>query len=202
MTGPNTRRVPSNRYQTERDAFSDRWSQTGLQASIRFGDGIRWHGVTGHADHDRKRPLGAAHHLYIGSVTKLFTATLTLQQVQRGVLSLSDPVSNWVDLGEDDGITVRMLLNHTSGIPNYTEGLWFIARYFGRPTKRWTPAELVDIIRGDSLRFQPGTRHEYSNSNYLLLGIILERATGTSYGTLIGQLFRDDLGYEHTYCLD
>jgi D-alanyl-D-alanine carboxypeptidase len=201
VTGPNAQRVPSNRYQTVLDAFSDRRNQTGLQASIRFGDGTGWDGVAGHADHDRQRPLGAAHHLYIGSVTKLLTATLVLRHVQRGLLSLSDTIEKWIDLVEDDGITVRMLLNHTSGIPNYTEDPWFIARYFGRPTKRWTPTELVDIIRGDSHRFRPGTRHEYSNSNYILLGIILERVTGTTYGDLLKQLVRDELGYDTTYYL-
>jgi D-alanyl-D-alanine carboxypeptidase len=199
VTGPNAQRVPSDRYQTELDAFSDRWNQTGLQASIRLGDGTGWHGVAGHADHDRQQPLGAAHHLYIGSVTKLFTATLVLRSVQRGVLSLSDPIDTWIDLHEGNGITVRMLLNHTSGIPNYTEDPWFIARYFGRPTKRWTPTELVDIIRGDSLRFHPGISHEYSNSNYVLLGVILECATGTAYGDLLRRLVRNELGYDNTY---
>ncbi|MDG5777400.1 serine hydrolase [Haloarculaceae archaeon H-GB1-1] len=201
VTGPNAQRVPSNRYQTELDAFSARRNHTGLQASIRFGDGTGWHGVAGHADHDRQRPLGAAHHLYIGSVTKLFTATLVLRHVQRDVLSLSDPIDNWIDLDEADGITVRMLLNHTSGIPNYTENPWFIARYFGRPTKHWAPTELVNIIRRDDLRFQPGMRHEYSNSNYILLGVILERATETAYCDLIRQLIRDELGYDDTYYL-
>lgn len=201
VTGPSAQRVPSDRYQRVLDTFSDRRSQTGLQASIRFGDGTGWHSVAGHADHDRQRPLGAAHHLYIGSVTKLFTAILVLRHVQRGVLSLSDPIANWIDLDEDDGITVRMLLNHTSGIPNYTEDLWFIARYFGRPTKRLTPTELLDVIRGGSPRFQPGTRHEYSNSNYILLGVVLERTTGRPYGDLLGQLVRDELEYDRTYYL-
>ncbi|MGM0718124.1 MAG: hypothetical protein ACQET5_13340 [Halobacteriota archaeon] len=89
VTGPNAQRVPSNRYQSELDAFGDRRNYTGLQASIRFGDGTGWHGVAGHADHDRQRALGAAHHLYIGSVTELFTATLVPRHVQGDVLSLS-----------------------------------------------------------------------------------------------------------------
>lgn len=201
VTGPNAGQVQSNRYQGILDMFSDRRNQTGLQASIRFGDGTSWHGVTGHADHDRQRLLGAGHHLYIGSVSKLLTATLVLWHVQRGVFSLSGPIDNWIDLEEDDGTTVRMLLNHTSGIPNYTENPWFIARYFGRPTKRWTPTELVEIIRDDSFRFEPGKRHEYSNSNYILLGSILERATETTYSDLLRQLLRDELGYDRTHYL-
>lgn len=117
------------------------------------------------------------------------------------MVSLSDSIDNWVDLDDDSGITVRMLLNHTSDVPSYTEDPWFIARYFGRPTKRWTPTELVDVVRGDSLRFRPGARHEYSNSNYLLLGVVLERATGTPYRDLRGQLVRDELGRDRTYYL-
>lgn len=77
-----------------------------------------------------------------------------------------------------------------------------MARYFGLPTRTWKPSDLLDVIRGSSLRFKPGNRHEYSNSNYVLLGIVLEKVTGQSYWTLVHRVVREEAGFDHTYYLD
>lgn len=95
-----------------------------------------------------------------------------------------------------------MLLNHTSGVINYTGDSWFTIRNVVRPAKRWRPRELIDIIRGKPLDFDPGSRHLYSNSNDVLLGILLEQLTRSSYGALLGDFVRSDLGYDRTYYLD
>ncbi len=176
-SGPKASAVPAERLLTALDQYSAERSDVGLQACAIYEDGSRWTGVTGNAAHDDV-PLTFAHHLYVGSVTKLYTATIALNQIQPGTLSLSDTIDEWVDLEYAGDVTVEMLLNHTSGVANYTSDPWFIARYFGLPTKTWTPSDLLDVIRGAELRFDPGTRHEYSNSNYLLLGIVLETVTG------------------------
>ncbi|WP_276302729.1 serine hydrolase domain-containing protein [Halorussus lipolyticus] len=112
--------------------FSERRSNTGLQAAVIVDDGTIWRGVAGNADHGD--PLTHDYHLYIGSVTKLLTATLVMRQVQQGTISLSDFIDEWFDLKYADNVTVQMLLNHTSGIPNYTEDLWFGLRYFASPS--------------------------------------------------------------------
>jgi len=201
VSGPGAESVPAASLLTELRQYSDQRSDVGLQASVIFDDGTSWLGTAGYASHRDDTPLSFGTHLYVGSITKFFTATLGLAEVQRGPLTLADPIDEWIDLGYAEDVTVRMLLNHTSGIPNYTEDLWWGLQYFGRPTKRWNPEELVDVVRGQSLKFEPGSEHEYSNTNYVLLGVILERLTGERYQTLLRSLVRTDLGYEHTYYL-
>jgi D-alanyl-D-alanine carboxypeptidase len=186
----------------ELQGFSERRSGAGLQAAVIVDDGTVWRGVAGNADHDDDDPLTHDHHLYIGSVTKFLTATLVMRQVQQGIISLSEAIENWFDLEYADNVTVRMLLNHTSGVPNYTEDLWFGVRYFARPTKQWSPGELVDIIRNEPLNFEPGSRHLYSNSNYVLLGRILEQVTGSSYRSLVRNFVGVELDHDRTYYLD
>ena len=181
------------------DNYSAKKAGVGLQATVIFPDGTVWSGVSGYASHEKKCPLTLDHHLYIGSMTKLFTATLVMEQVENGTIALDDPLSKWIDLPYAEEITVGMLLNHTSGIPSYTEDLWFLVRWFGFPGKQWQPDELVAVIRNKGLKFEPGSRHEYSNSNYLLLGVILENVTGKPYGVLLRELTVNRLGLENTY---
>ncbi|WP_423999139.1 serine hydrolase domain-containing protein [Haloarcula salina] len=201
-TGPSEADVPAERLLTVLDRYSADRSNVGLQACAIFEDGTRWCGVAGTADHDDEVPLSFAHQLYVGSVTKLYTATLVLGQVQQGALGLSDTIDEWVDIDGASEVTVEMVLNHTSGVPNYTSDVWFLARYLGFPTRTWDPSELLDVIRGSELRFEPGARHEYSNSNYVLLGMILERVIGQPYETQIRRLVREEFGFDRTYYLD
>jgi len=201
VSGPSAADVPAERLLAELDRYSAERSDVGLQACAVLEDGTRWRGVAGNADHDDV-PLSLAHQLYVGSVTKLYTATLVLDLVQRGDLSLSETLDEWVDLEYAGDVTVEMLLNHTSGVPNYTSDAWFVARYFGLPRRTWEPDDLLEVIRGSSLRFAPGTRHEYSNSNYVLLGVVLEAVTGEPYRALVRRLVREEAGFDRTYYLD
>ena len=121
-----------------------------------------------------------------------------MEQVEKGAISPDNTLDHWLDLPYAGTVTVGMLLNHTSGIPSYTEDLWLLMRYLGFPGKQWQTEELVAAIRNKGLKFEPGSRHEYSNSNYLLLGVILERVTGDSYGGLL-RGFAGELGLESTY---
>jgi len=180
------------------DNYSGERRGVGLQVTVIFPDGTVWSGVSGYANHKKKCPLTLDHHLYIGSITKL---SLVMEQVEKGTISLDDTLDKWLELPYAKRITLRMLLNHTSGIPSYTEDLWFLVRWFGFPGKQWQPDELVAVIGNKGLKFEPGSRHEYSNSNYLLLGVILEKATGKSYGTLLQEL-ANKLGLENTYYLN
>jgi D-alanyl-D-alanine carboxypeptidase len=201
-SGPSAAAVPSDRLLTELDQYSAERSDVGLQACVIFEDGTHWRGVAGKADHDAGVPLSFAHHLYVGSVTKFYTATLVLDQVQQGALSLSDCIDEWVDLEYASDVTIEMLLHHTSGVPNYTSNTWFLARYLGLPNRTWNPGELLEVIRGSELQFEPGARHEYSNSNYVLLGIILEAVAGQPYGSLVHRFVREDAGFDRTYYRD
>lgn len=182
------------------DDYSAKLDGVGLQATLILPDGRIWTGVAGNANHEYRYPMTPGHHLYLGSITKIYTAALVMDLVAQGLISLEDPVTRWADLPQAEGVTVRMLLNHTSGLPNYTEDGRFLLRYFGQPGKRWEPGELLGVIRNRPLKFPPGARHEYSNTNYVLLGIILETVTGRPYGLLVQELV-SRLGLEETYAL-
>ncbi len=125
-----------------------------------------------------------------------------LHHVQRGSISLAETIDEWFDLEYAENVSVRMLLNHTSGVPSYTEDARWLSRSFGQPVRRWQPEELVDVIRDKPLKFDPGSDHEYSNTNHVLLGLILERETNTSYQELVRSLVRDEFDYDRTYYLD
>lgn len=124
-----------------------------------------------------------------------------MRQVEAGTISLDVSISKWLDLPYAKQVTVRMLLSHTSGIPDYTSGAGFLVRYVGLPEKPWQPNELLDAIKNKPLDFESGSRHEYSNSNYLLLGIILEKAGGKPYAALLREM-TDELGLRDTFYLD
>jgi CubicO group peptidase (beta-lactamase class C family) len=115
----------------------------------------------------------------LGSLSKQFTAAAVVQLAQQGKLKLDDPVWRYdANLPETwKSVTLHQLLSHTSGIPNYTSqsGFW--------PTivRPYTPQELVNVVREKPLDFTPGSRWAYSNTNYILLGIVIEKVSGRKY---------------------
>jgi D-alanyl-D-alanine carboxypeptidase len=120
----------------------------------------------------------------IGSVTKSFVATVVLQLVGEGKLSLTDTVARWLPGLIPNGrhITVHELLNHTSGLYNYTDSAAFINQVAADPTRRWTPRELIAVATAHKPLFPPGTSWSYSNTGYIVLGLIVRKVTGTSVG--------------------
>jgi D-alanyl-D-alanine carboxypeptidase len=106
------------------------------------------------------------------SVTKLFVAALTLLLVKDGVLGLEDPATKWLDPAagqKANNATIRQLLSHRSGIASYTEGDTILTQKHA-----WTTVQLLDLVGAP--HFAAGSQEEYSNTNYLLLGLIVERA--------------------------
>ncbi|MGX1544951.1 serine hydrolase domain-containing protein [Streptomyces adustus] len=150
---------------------------------------IRDHGRTataasGYADVASQRPMTTADHLRIGSNTKAFTATLVLQLVAEGRLSLDDTVQHFLPGSIHDGdlITVRQLLNHTSGLYPFEQDPAFSAPYLrGDARYYWSPKRLVALANAHTPLFAPGTKFSYSNTNYILLGLIIEKVTHHSY---------------------
>ncbi|MFZ6026815.1 MAG: serine hydrolase domain-containing protein [Chloroflexota bacterium] len=184
------------------DTYSAEHGGVGLQATLIGPDGETWRGAAGYASHEKRCPLTLEHHLYIGSMTKLFTAALVMQQVEAGALNLDATIETWFDAPWASRVTLENLLHHTSGIPNYTEDAFFLLRYFGLPQKRWQPAELLAVIANRPLDFDPGSQHVYSNSNYLLLGMLLETATSKSYAQLLADSVRGEWGLANTHYID
>jgi D-alanyl-D-alanine carboxypeptidase len=120
----------------------------------------------------------------VGSITKAFVATVVLQLVSERKLSLEDNVERWLPRAVPNGrrITVRQLLNHTSGLFNYTEDRKFVAAAFRDPLRVWRPREIVAIATAHKLYFAPGTGWRYADTNYYVLGLIVESATGRPLG--------------------
>jgi D-alanyl-D-alanine carboxypeptidase len=132
----------------------------------------------------------------IGSVTKTYTAATILTLVRDGELALDDPLSKWVpDVPNTDGVTVKMLLNHTSGIFNCTDDPAYSQDY----TRDWTPGELVALAATHAPYFPPGTDWHYSNTNYILLGMIAEKAGGHTASALIRKRALEPAGLSHTF---
>ena len=138
----------------------------------------------------------------LGSITKQFTATLILRLVEQGHIELDSPVTRYLPgYPADTGnrVTIHQLLNHTSGIPGYTE----IPAWRTRTREPLTHHQLVTVFSELDLLFEPGTRFSYSNSGYFLLGTIIERITGQAYedrlrDSLLEPLGMNDTGYDST----
>jgi D-alanyl-D-alanine carboxypeptidase len=116
----------------------------------------------------------------IGSVTKTFTAAAVMQLAENGLLGLDDPLRKYVpEYPEKTGaaITIRHLLSHTSGVPDAVPD----PRILGDLTKPVTPLELIGLVRDKGLDFAPGERAAYSNTGYVLLGMVIERVSKQSY---------------------
>ncbi|MFF9085470.1 serine hydrolase domain-containing protein [Streptomyces sp. NPDC014991] len=156
-----------------------------------------WSTTAGVGDTRTGAPRSAADRYRVGSITKTFVATVLLQLEAEGRLSLDDKVDEWLPgvvrgHGHDGrAITVRQLLNHTSGIYSYTEDEDFARTYFladGFLRHRYdtlTPQDLVAMAMRHSPYFAPGTSWHYSNTNYVLAGMVIAKVTGHPYATEI-----------------
>ncbi len=141
--------------------------------------------------------IGDAHLHRVGSVTKTYVSAVILTLAKDGALSLDDKVSKWVpDLKGGDGITVRQLLNHSSGLFNYTDDVTFQSTGF---TKKWTPHDLVLLSEKSPVYFEPGKGWHYSNTNYILLGMIAEAAGKSKIGTLVRTRVLEKVGLTGTF---
>ncbi|MEU8198141.1 serine hydrolase domain-containing protein [Microbispora amethystogenes] len=152
----------------------------------------------------RERPR-ADMRFRVGSTTKTFVATVVLQLVAEGRLRLDDTVERWlpglVTGNGNDGraVTVRMLLNHTSGLFNYTKDRRVPEALDRDPLTTFTPRQLVGYALSHPPVFPPGTSWEYSNTNYALLGMIVRQVTGHPYAEEITRRVLRPLGLRETY---
>jgi D-alanyl-D-alanine carboxypeptidase len=123
-------------------------------------------------------PMQVNNYMRIGSITKTFTATIILQLVDQHKLGLDDPVSKYQpEVPNGKNITIRELLNMTSGLFSYTEDPGFVQALLADPYKVWQPEELLAIAFKHQPYFAPGTSWVYDNTNYVLLGVIIEQLT-------------------------
>jgi len=162
----------------------------GALSLVNDGRTVRVRGAGEMGVHDRFRA---------GSITKSFVSTVALQLVGERRLSLSDTVEHWLPgiLPYGDHVTVRQLLNLTSGVPDDQD---FVDAEFakGNLTRSWSPRELVALVADKKPDFAPGTSWAYSNTNYALAGLIIEKATGHRLGEELAQRIFAPLHMRHT----
>ncbi|MEV5453160.1 serine hydrolase domain-containing protein [Streptomyces sp. NPDC052535] len=176
----------------------------GVTATAR--DGHRtWSRTEGVGDLGTGEPRSERDRYRVGSITKTFVATVVLQLEAEGRLSLDDTVDEWLpgvvegNGNHGDRITLRRLLNHTSGIYNYTADEEFARTHFARDgflEHRYdtvTPRQLVAIATAHEPDFAPGADWKYSNTNYILAGMVIEEATGHPYAEEVRRRIIDPL---------
>lgn len=156
-------------------------------AMARIDEGGRTHRmVTGVADRTTRRPISTKDRFRIGSVTKVFTAVVLTQLVDEGKVSLDRPVNRYLPgLLPDNGITVRHLLDHRSGLYDYSRALFArsVPGFEAVRTKVYTYRELVKLSLRHPRTNRPGARYVYSNTNFVVAGMLIEKLTGKPVAT-------------------
>lgn len=171
----------------------------GVSVGVERGTQVLVRGGWGLADRTTGRKATADTTYRLGSASKQFTAALAMRLVERGAIALDDPVERHLPQvpRKWHGITVRQLLNHTSGVPDFTDtgsGNW---------SRRLSPAELLGLVSSKGLQFAPGSKYEYSNSNYVMLGQIAERYYDKPLAQILADEFFRPLAMDSTrYCED
>ena len=184
------------------------------------GDGsFNWCGAAGIANQHGNVPMTSATPFYVASVTKLFTATAIMMLLEKDVLALNDPIANYLPEALIHGIqsyrghdysheiTVEQLLAHTSGIPDYydekgRDGRTLFEIFKANPQRKWTVDEEIARAREEMIpTFEPGARAFYSDTNYQLLGRIIETRTGKPLQQVFEEFFFRPLDLKHTWLI-
>jgi D-alanyl-D-alanine carboxypeptidase len=172
----------------------------GAAARVRDERGVT-QAASGVADLRSGRRMRPGLNYRVGSITKPFVATVVLQLVAEGRLSLSDTVERWLPgiLPYGRRVTIRQLLNHTSGVPeNSLEPLVRLYTFPHGRSRAWTPRELVALVADQPPDFPPGTAWSYSNTGYVLAGMIVEAVTGRTLGQELTRRIIRPLGLRDT----
>jgi D-alanyl-D-alanine carboxypeptidase len=169
------------------------------------GPGIEFRGSAGLADVERGEPLSADHLVHVASVGKSFMGVAAARLVAQGSLDLNAPIGTWLPvqvvdrIPSSDAITLRHLLQHTSGIIDVLNEVPEVAAAILADRNRiWTNADLVEFAFDRPLHFEPGSAWRYSNTNYMLVGMIVQSATGRHYAAVLRDQVFDPLGMTST----
>ena len=202
-------RQPEHRIQRAGfQSLLDAAVQDGLPGvSLRVaGAGIDFRGSAGVAALLTGEPLTPVHTMYMASLGKTFTATVALQLCEEGRLELDASIDRWLPgdaaarIPSTDTITLRHLLSHTSGLIDYMNDQKAWRSEFARnPRRRWSHSEVAAHIFHRPLLFEPGSDFDYSNSNYILAGMMIEQAAGRPLDQLIRERIIEPLGLEHSF---
>jgi CubicO group peptidase (beta-lactamase class C family) len=154
-----------------------------------------YHKAFGLADREWNIPNSLNTKFRIGSITKQFTAACILQLSEKGLLYLDDKLSKYIpDYPKGDSVTIHMLLNHTSGIKNYTD----MEAFWPKAILPLPIDSMIAIFKNAPYDFSPGTKFSYSNSGYYLLGLIIEKVSGLKYRDYLLKNIIEKAGLKNT----
>jgi D-alanyl-D-alanine carboxypeptidase len=174
------------------------YGMPGVSAAILFPDGTMWRATSGFADVAAKRRLTADTEFAIASISKTFLAALILTLVEDGRLDLETSVTTYLpDLAIDPLITVHQLLDHTSGLHDYFYDPEIDAALLADRTRAWTAQEALSYV--GKPYFKPGKGWHYSNTNYVVLGLLAESVGGAPLAEQLRTRFLLPLGLDHTH---
>ncbi|WP_329084745.1 serine hydrolase domain-containing protein [Streptosporangium sp. NBC_01469] len=178
----------------------------GALATVHDSDGKAHYYTAGVGNLKTRSKVPADGRVRIASNTKMYTATVVLQLVGEGKVELDAPIERYLPklvrgkAGDGRKITVRQILQHTSGLPDYDEALFAdFADFAGFLRKYWKPQEILDLALKQKALFKPGKGWSYSNTNYVLAGMLVEKVTGRPIGQEITDRIIKRIGLRDTY---
>jgi CubicO group peptidase (beta-lactamase class C family) len=192
--------VAEVRALVEQRAAEERFSGAVLVAR---GDEVLLTLAVGEADRGWHVPNGVETRFNLGSMNKVFTGIAVAQLAERGALALDDPIAKWVDTSWlpralTEKVTVRHLLTHTCGLGSYFNDVFMqSSRALFRAVDDYKP-----LVQGETLAFEPGTRFQYSNTGMLLLGVVIEKASGQDYFAYVREHVHAPTGMTRTDCYE
>jgi len=190
--------VPRVELDARLDDLREGLSIPGVSVAIRWDDGRVWLGSSGLADVEAATPVASRTAFSLASVSKTYTAAVALQLVEEGALGLEDRVAPWLPGLEIDGrITIRMLLEHTSGLTDFFLNQKIDKALQSEPDAAWTADRALTFLPPGGR--PPGAGFRYSNTNYLLLGLLVEAATGAPLGDSVRTRLLAPLRLEDTW---
>lgn len=195
------------RFQQALDTFRDNQHVTSATLTISYPNSTE-HYMSGEVASGSKEPVTENHLFQAASITKSFISTIVLNLQLQGLLHLDDPIENYLpEYTQWRGVTIRQLLNHTSGIYNFTDQPTFRTYFFAHPYNYLSADELISYAANEPVYFKAGMGWHYSNTNYVLLGKIIERIEARPIDEVLDSFIHKGLSFKldntffvkHTY---
>lgn len=175
----------------------------GIAAGVKTEE-FYWSGSAGFSSLENRIPMTVCNLQYLQSISKTYLAVSILQLKDQGKIDLDQPVSDYLPsdlvswISRSGEMTVRMLLNHTSGIPEYNYLPEYITVLLQNPDYPFEPRDYMELIQGKELDFEPGNKYSYRNSGYVLLALMMDHLTG-DHAAFIRENIFEKLGLENTF---
>ena len=180
------------------DTLRTTYGLPGVSAAILFADGSSWQGTAGLANVAAARPVTPDTEFALASISKTFLSALVMLFAEEARLDLETPVTSYLpDLAIDPSITVRQLLDHTSGLRDYFFNPAIDKALLAHPRRVWTAADALRYV--GKPYFKSGRGWHYSNTNYVVLGLLAEKVGGAPLARQLAARFLSPLGLDHTY---